>query len=100
MPSQRAKRQVTRLDAFPDPLGWFMVWQGGLSLLGGIVGAVLAGIPYTLRRRLSLSLLLDSAAPGIAVGIFIGRIGDLVIGERLGGRTDFLPGVAVHWRDR
>lgn len=25
---------VTRPDAFPDPVGWFMIWQGGLSLLG------------------------------------------------------------------
>jgi phosphatidylglycerol---prolipoprotein diacylglyceryl transferase len=85
---------VTRLDQFPDPLGWFTVWHGGLSLLGGITGAVLAGLPYVLRRRLSVPLVLDSVAPGLALGIFIGRIGDLVIGEHLGGRTDFLLG----WR--
>ncbi|MEO2105382.1 MAG: prolipoprotein diacylglyceryl transferase [Actinomycetota bacterium] len=85
---------VTRLDQFPDPLGWFTVWHGGLSLLGGITGAVLAGLPYVVRRRLSVRLVLDSVAPGLALGIFIGRIGDLVIGEHLGGRTDFVLG----WR--
>ena len=85
---------VTRLDQFPDPLGWVMVWNGGLSLLGGITGAVLAGLPYVLPQRLSTRLVLDSVAPGLALGIFVGRIGDLVIGEHLGGRTDFFLG----WR--
>jgi len=85
---------VTRLDQYPDPLSWFTVWEGGLSLLGGITGAVLAGVPYARRHNLSLPLLLDSVAPGLALGIFIGRIGDLIIGEHLGGRTDFFLG----WR--
>ncbi len=85
---------VTRLEEFGDPLSWLRVWEGGLSLLGGITGAVLAGIPYVRRHRLSLPLVLDSVAPGLALGIFVGRIGDLVIGEHLGGRTDFVLG----WR--
>ena len=85
---------LTRLDQFPDPMSWFMVWEGGLSLLGGITGGVLAGLPYVARQRLSVPLLLDSAAPGLALGIFIGRVGDLIIGEHLGGRTDFFLG----WR--
>src|SRR3712207_2769478 len=50
---------VTRPDLFPDPLGWFRIWEGGLSLLGGIAGAILAGVPYVLRRKFSLPLLLD-----------------------------------------
>ncbi len=36
---------VTRLEQFPDPLSWFTVLEGGLSLLGGITGAVLAALP-------------------------------------------------------
>lgn len=85
---------VTRPDQFPDPLGWFRVWEGGLSLLGGIAGAILAAVPYVLRRRFSIPLLLDSAAPGLALGIFLGRVGDLIIGEHLGGETTFPLG----WR--
>ena len=85
---------VTRPDLFPDPLGWLRIWEGGLSLLGGIAGAIIAAIPYVLRRRLSVPLLMDSAAPGLALGIFIGRIGDLIIGEHLGGETTF----ALGWR--
>lgn len=85
---------ATRPDLYPNPLDWLKIWEGGLSLLGGVTGAVLAGIPYAVRRKLSLRLLLDSVAPGLALGIFIGRIGDLVIGEHLGGRTTFFLG----WR--
>ena len=85
---------VTRLDQFPDPLGWFRIWEGGLSLLGGIAGGIIAAVPYVMRRRLSVPLMLDSAAPGLALGIFVGRIGDLIIGEHLGGQTDFFLG----WR--
>jgi phosphatidylglycerol:prolipoprotein diacylglycerol transferase len=85
---------VTHLELFGDPLSWLLVWEGGLSLLGGITGAVLANVPFALRRRLSVPLLLDSVAPGLALGIFIGRIGDLVIGEHLGGPTGF----ALGWR--
>ena len=85
---------VTRPDQFPDVLGWFRVWEGGLSLLGGIAGAILAAVPYVLKRRFSIPLLLDSVAPGLALGIFLGRIGDLVIGEHLGGETTF----ALGWR--
>ncbi|MBA2730050.1 MAG: prolipoprotein diacylglyceryl transferase [Euzebyaceae bacterium] len=85
---------VTHLELFGDPLSWLRVWEGGLSLLGGITGAVLANVPFALRRHLSIPLLLDSVAPGLALGIFIGRIGDLVIGEHLGGPTSFVLG----WR--
>jgi phosphatidylglycerol---prolipoprotein diacylglyceryl transferase len=85
---------VTRLDQFPDPLGWFRIWEGGLSLLGGIAGGIIVAVPYVMRRKLSVPLMLDSAAPGLALGIFVGRIGDLIIGEHLGNQTDFFLG----WR--
>ena len=84
--------QVT--DGGDDILGIFKVWEGGISLIGGITGAVLAGLPYTFKKKMGFWRTADLAAPGLALGIVIGRIGDLVIGDHLGKPTDF----ALGWR--
>ncbi len=68
------------------------VWEGGISLLGGIVGAILAAMPAMRRHRLSFWKVMDAAAPPLALGIGIGRIGDLVVGDHLGKVTDFVLG--------
>lgn len=68
------------------------VWEGGASLLGGIAGGVLAAVPVMRRHRLSFWSLMDAAAPGLALGIMIGRVGDLVVGDHLGKPTEFVLG--------
>ena len=77
-----------------DILGIFKIWEGGISLIGGITGAVLFSLPYMIRRRMGFWRTMDMAAPGLALGIIIGRIGDLIIGDHLGKPTDF----ALGWR--
>jgi phosphatidylglycerol:prolipoprotein diacylglycerol transferase len=75
-----------------DILGIFKVWEGGISLLGGITGAVLAALPYAFRHKMGFWRMMDLAVPGLALGIVIGRIGDLLIGDHLGKPTDFALG--------
>ncbi|HET7482881.1 MAG TPA: prolipoprotein diacylglyceryl transferase [Actinomycetota bacterium] len=75
-----------------DYLGVFKIWEGGISLIGGITGAVLAALPYMLRHRMGFWRTMDLAAPGLALGIVIGRIGDLIIGDHLGKPTNFALG--------
>jgi phosphatidylglycerol:prolipoprotein diacylglycerol transferase len=53
---------------------------------------VLAGLPLIVRRGLGLLLVLDAAVPGLALGIIIGRVGDLVIADHLGRPTSFALG--------
>lgn len=77
-----------------DLLGIFKIWEGGISLLGGITGAVLAAVPYVRSKKMGFWRMVDLAAPGLALGIVIGRIGDLVISDHLGKPTDF----ALGWR--
>lgn len=81
-------------DGGDDLLGIFKVWEGGISLIGGITGAVLFALPYMLRKDMGFWRTMDLAAPGLALGIVIGRIGDLIIGDHLGKPTDFVLG----WR--
>jgi phosphatidylglycerol:prolipoprotein diacylglycerol transferase len=81
-------------DGGNDPLGVLRVWEGGISLIGGITGAVLVALPYVVRKRMGFWRSMDLAAPGLALGIVIGRIGDLMIGDHLGKPTGF----ALGWR--
>ncbi len=65
----------------------FAIWHGGMSLLGGLIGAVLVGAAVARREGLAVVPLLDMAAPGLALGIAIGRVSDLIIGDHLGKPT-------------
>jgi phosphatidylglycerol:prolipoprotein diacylglycerol transferase len=81
-------------DGGDDLLGVFKIYEGGISLLGGITGAVLFALPYALRKKMGFWRSTDLAVPGLALGIVIGRIGDLVVGDHLGDPTTF----ALGWR--
>ena len=81
-------------DGGRDILGIFKVWEGGISLIGGITGAVLLALPYMLKHRMGFWRTMDLAAPGLALGIIIGRIGDMIIGDHLGKPTE----MALGWR--
>lgn len=73
-----------------EPLDALRVWEGGLTLLGGIAGAVLVNIPNIRRYGYSFFQVLDGAMMGLAFGIAFGRIGDLIIGDHLGKPTSWL----------
>lgn len=79
-------------DFSDDLLSVLAVWEGGISLFGGLAGGVLAAVPVMRVERLRFWSLMDAAAPGFALGIFLGRVGDLVVGDHLGKPTDFVLG--------
>jgi phosphatidylglycerol---prolipoprotein diacylglyceryl transferase len=66
------------------------VWNGGISLLGGIAGAIIVNIPLIRRYGYSFFQVVDGAVAGLAFGIAFGRIGDLIIGDHLGTPTSWL----------
>jgi phosphatidylglycerol:prolipoprotein diacylglycerol transferase len=80
---------VTHLSEFDSIGDVLAVYRGGLSQLGGVVGAILACAPVVRRRGLSLLKGLDAAAIPIPLGVVIGRIGDLIIGDHLGKPTSW-----------
>lgn len=61
--------------------------QTGLVFYGGFVGAIAASIIYTRIKRISLPLVMDIAAPSLAAGQAIGRIGCLMSGCCFGKPT-------------
>jgi len=67
---------LTHWDEYKgDPIGIFRLWEGGLMLYGGYVLAILGGILYVRRARLPVWRVGDAAAPAMALGIGIGRLG-------------------------
>lgn len=81
----------SEFDGFFDMLA---VWRGGISLLGGIAGAVLLNLPLMRKYGYRFFQVMDGAVIGLAFGIAVGRIGDLVIGDHLGKPTSWL----LAWR--
>ncbi|MGH2724124.1 MAG: prolipoprotein diacylglyceryl transferase [Actinomycetota bacterium] len=78
-------------DSFTDMLA---IWRGGISLIGGIFGAIAFAYPFMRRFGYRFLQVMDAAAIGLAFGIVVGRIGDLIIGDHLGKPTDFVLGWA------
>lgn len=83
---------VNHAGEFDSVIEVFKVWEGGISLLGGFFGAILAAMPAMKKRGTSFWKAMDAAAPGMALGVTIGRIGDLVVADHLGKATDFFLG--------
>lgn len=64
-----------------------MIWKGGLSIQGGIVGAVIVGLLYSRVKRINFWRLADIAAPGLIFGQAIGRIACFLNGDAFGSPT-------------
>jgi phosphatidylglycerol---prolipoprotein diacylglyceryl transferase len=79
----------SEFESFTDMLA---IWRGGISLIGGIVGAMALAYPFMRRFGYRFLQVMDSGSIGLAFGIIIGRVGDLLIGDHLGKPTSFLLG--------
>ncbi|MDP1793436.1 MAG: prolipoprotein diacylglyceryl transferase, partial [Acidimicrobiales bacterium] len=79
---------MNHLSSYGSLAEMLRVWEGGISLLGGITGALIAAVPAAHRRRMQFFPLMDLAAPWLPLGIAIGRVGDLVIADHLGAPTN------------
>ncbi len=66
----------------------FAIQNGGLAILGGVLGGALTGGYLAWRRGLPVRRLFDAAAPGLVLGQAIGRFGCLVTGDAPGQPTN------------
>ncbi len=83
---------LNHFSDFESPIEILQVWKGGISLLGGIIGGIAAPCFWARKHGISFWKATDSAAPGLALGIVVGRIGDLIVGDHLGTPTSFFLG--------
>ena len=77
------------------PTHILMVWMGGLSFYGGLIGGLLALVLFARRRGISVFAAFDIAAPAAAIGQAIGHFGCLIGGDSFGIATD-LPWAVIY----
>ena len=71
-----------------NPISIFYIWQGGLAIYGGVIGAAIGIIVYTRIKKLNLGALLDLVSLGFLIGQSIGRWGNFMNREAFGAPTE------------
>jgi phosphatidylglycerol:prolipoprotein diacylglycerol transferase len=70
------------------PLDALMVWHGGMSFHGGLVGAGAAMWLLARRYKTNPRAVFDIAATVVPIGLFFGRLANFINGELWGRVTD------------
>ena len=79
---------LQNVDLMKSWVDWIAVWQGGMAFYGAIIAAVATLVVLARRWRLPVWAILDAGALFAAVGQPIGRIGNVINGDILGGRSN------------
>lgn len=75
------------------PLETFAIWQGGLSVYGGLFACIACGVWYLRRKHVDVFAYADVMVFGLPFGKILGRIGCFLIHDHPGTLTDFALGV-------
>ena len=71
-----------------NPLEILMVWNGGMSFHGGLIGVILATRLFSSKHKINQFVFLDLVALSAPIGIFFGRIANFINSELIGRATD------------
>ena len=71
-----------------DPISVLYIWNGGLAIYGGVLGAVVGMWVFGRLRKLKLAALLDLVLLGFLIGQSLGRWGNFFNREAFGAETD------------
>ena len=99
-----------------DPVQMIKIWEGGITIYGGILGGFVGGAVYIMVRNHprflslwnrtfkfakleeaplpSIGRLADLTVPAVLIAMAIGRVGDIINGEHFAKLTDLPWGVA------
>ena len=79
-------------DYKDNPIEVLFIWNGGLAIYGGVIGAVIGVMVFCKIKKISLGATLDLVALGFLIGQAIGRWGNFFNREAFGAETE------VFWR--
>ena len=71
-----------------NPISVLYIWQGGIAIYGGVLGAVLGMLVFCKIKKISLGATLDLVLMGFLIGQAIGRWGNFFNREAFGAETD------------
>ncbi len=75
-------------DYAADPITALYIWNGGLAIYGGVLGAVIGVAVFCKFKKIRLAALLDLVALGFLIGQAAGRWGNFFNREAFGAATD------------
>jgi phosphatidylglycerol---prolipoprotein diacylglyceryl transferase len=70
------------------PVEILAIWNGGMGIIGSLIGGFLAAAWFSYKHGISLLRLGDTLAPGMALGQTIGQFACLLNGDSYGKPTD------------
>ena len=70
-----------------DPISVLYIWEGGLAIYGGVLGAALGVAVFCKIKKIKLPMLLDLVSLGFLIGQSIGRWGNFFNREAFGAET-------------
>jgi phosphatidylglycerol:prolipoprotein diacylglycerol transferase len=75
-------------DYKDNPIEVFYIWNGGIAIYGGVIGAAIGIVVYCLVKKIPISTCLDITALGFLIGQAIGRWGNFFNREAFGAVTE------------
>src|SRR6476620_8537664 len=85
---------ISHWSQIGSPLDLVAVWKGGLQFSGGFLAAVIVAYPWFRKWSRSVRWTnLDGYAYGLTLGLAIGRIGCISVGEHFGSASTWLLAV-------
>ena len=66
----------------------FMIWNGGMSFHGGLLGVIFASFLFAKKNNVNAFNFLDLISMSAPIGIFLGRIANFINSELYGRETD------------
>ena len=80
---------IFQWDTYRDnPVSILYVWNGGLAIYGGVIGAAIGVVVHCLVKKIKIPALLDLVALGFLIGQCIGRWGNFFNREAFGSVTN------------
>jgi|TARA_Y100000294_G_C8460464_1_gene298379 phosphatidylglycerol:prolipoprotein diacylglycerol transferase len=66
----------------------FMIWEGGMSFHGGLLGVIIATYIFSKKNNINPYLFLDLISMSAPIGIFLGRVANFINSELYGRETN------------